>query len=116
MQNSFSTQATCCTIGKSQQRKKDLQPYTQDASDIVSKANLFELKKNPPTLLSVERVGYPYGTFEQHISRSAHSSSRSADHQISSSAVQQISRSAAPDQQISRSVNQQRTDTRILHV
>jgi len=116
MQNSFSTQATCCTIGKSQQRKKDLQPYTQDASDIVSKANLFELKKNPPTLLSVERVGYPYGTFERQISRSAHLSNRSADHQISNSALQQISRSAAPDQQISRSVNQQRTDTRILHV
>ena len=42
MQNSFSTQATCCTIGKSQQRKKDLQPYTQDASDIVNKQNLLE--------------------------------------------------------------------------
>jgi len=24
--------------------KKDLQPYTQDASDIVSKANLFEFE------------------------------------------------------------------------
>jgi hypothetical protein len=116
MRNSFSTQATCCTISKSQQRKNDLQPYTQDASDIVSKANLFELNKNPPTLLSVERAGYPYGTFERQISRSAHLSNRSTDHQISSSALQQISRSATPDQQISRSVNQQCADTRILHV
>ena len=42
--------------------KKDLQPYTQDASNIVGKASLFELNENPPTLLSVERVGYPYAT------------------------------------------------------
>ena len=42
--------------------KKDLQPYTQDASNIVSKASLFELNEYPPTLLSVERVGYPCAT------------------------------------------------------
>ena len=87
--------------------KKDLQPYTQDASNIVGKASLFELNENPPTFLSVERVGYPYGIFEQQISRSPHLSSRPADHQISNTALQQNSRSAAPDQQISRSVNQQ---------
>ena len=96
--------------------KKDLQPYTQDASDIVSKANLLEFNEDPPTLLSVERVGYPHGTSEEQISRSAILISRLADQQISNSALQQISRSATPDQQISRSVDQQLSRSADQHI